>query len=409
MSPSIPKGVADYFGGAAQRRRQLETDLRELARAWGYAELIPPIFEYADTFLTELGSQSAETLYRFFDRDGQTLALRPDLTVPAARIVGSKLYDQPLPQRYFYAGPVFRFEEPRAGRQREFWQAGVELMGAGSPDADAEVLALAALALRRVGLTDFRFSLGHLGYFHGLLAHLDLDDVAARALQGALDRKSEDDVRALADAWGLEGPPREAVLGLLTLFGPQGDGVLTRARRLVLNEAMAAAVDWLAQVETQLAHYGIKSQFDIDLADVRAMHYYTGVTFKAYTPGIGFSVVNGGRYDRLVAEFGSDMPAVGCAFYLDRLLLAQTRQQGPPPDPIPDLLIFPCGCGDHVRLAQEARAAGLVAAIALGPEDPDRYPLRVRCRCDQTILLETPDDSRTLSVSAWPAFLQSLR
>ncbi len=409
MPPSIPKGVADYFGGAAKRRRELEAHLRELARVWGYAELIPPIFEYADTFLTELGEPSAEGLYRFFDRDGQTLALRPDLTVPVARIVGTKLYDQPLPQRYFYAGPVFRYEAPRAGRQREFWQAGVELIGAGSPNADAEVLALASLALHRVGLNEFRFSLGHMGYFHGLLSHLGLDDAAARALQGALDRKSEDDVRALADTWGLEGPPRDTVLGLLTLFGPQGDGVLSRARRLALNDSMTAAVNWLAQIEAQLAHYGVKSRFDIDLADVRAMHYYTGVTFKAYTPGIGFSVVNGGRYDRLVAEFGPDLPAVGCAFYLDRILLAQIRQQGPPPDPMPDLLIFPCDCGVYVRLAQEARAAGLVAAIALGPEDPDRYPHRVRCRCDGTILLETTSDSQMLAMSTWPVFLQSLR
>jgi len=401
MPPSIPRGVADYFGGPALRRRQLETLLRDLARTWGYGEIIPPIFEYAATFLTELGAQSVETLYRFFDRDGQTLALRPDLTVPAARIVGSKLYDQPLPQRYFYAGPVFRYDEPRAGRQREFWQAGVELMGAGSPDADGEVLALAALALQRVGLDAFRFSLGHLGYFHGLLAELGLDDAAATALQQALDRKSADDVRGLTDAWGLTGRPRDAVLGLLDLFGPQGDGVLARARSLALNNVMREAVDWLVEVEGRLDLYGVKALFDIDLADVRAMNYYTGVTFKAYAPGIGFSVVNGGRYDNLVGEFGPGMPAVGCAFYLDRILLAQTRRQGPPPDPVPDLLILSCPCGDHVRLAQEARDAGLVAAIALGPEDLARYPRRVRCQCDSSLLLETPSGSHTLPVTGW--------
>ncbi len=399
--PSIPRGVADYFGGPAQRRRQLETALRDLTRTWGYVEIIPPIFEYADTFLTELGEQSEETLYRFFDRDGQILALRPDLTVPTARIVGSKLYDQPLPQRYFYTGPVFRFDEPRAGRQREFWQAGVELMGVGSPKADAEVLALAALALQQVGLEEFRFTLGHLGYFHGLLAHLGLDSAPAMALQNALDRKSEEDVRNLAEAWRLSGPQLASVLGLLSLFGPQGDGVLARARSLALNDVMRAAVDWLGQVEFELDRYGVKSLFDIDLADVRAMHYYTGITFKAYTPGIGFSVVNGGRYDNLVAEFGPDMPAVGCAFYLDRILLAQTRLQGPSPDPSPDMIVYPCACGDHVRLAQEARAAGLIAAIALGPENPDRFIRRVRCLCDGSIQLETSTGIRILPATDW--------
>jgi len=401
MPPAIPRGVADYFGGPAQRRRQLETDLRSLARTWGYVEIIPPIFEYAETLITEVGGQLAEDLYRFFDRDGRLLALRPDLTVPTARIIGSKLYDQPLPQRYFYAGPVFRTQEPRAGRQREFWQAGVELIGAASPDADAEVLALAALALQPLGLSDFRFSLGHLGYFHGLIAHLQLDDKTVSRLQNALDRKSHDDVQALIDEWGLAGEDRETVSGLLDLFGPQGDGVLSRARRLARNQQMLDAVERLEAVEERLQQFGVKAFFDIDLADVRAMDYYTGITFKAYTPGIGFSVVNGGRYDQLVGEFGPDLPAVGCAFYIDRLLLARTRQSGPPADPIPDLLIFPCECGQHVKLAQMARAAGLSAAIALGPEDPARYPVRVHCRCDGTALLEDGGGTRILPIDDW--------
>ncbi len=401
MPPSIPRGVADYFGGPARQRRQIEASLRALARAWAYNEIIPPVFEYAETLTTETGGQLAEDLYRFFDRDGRVLALRPDLTIPTARIVGSKLYDQPLPQRYFYAGPVFRYEEPRAGRQREFWQAGVELIGAASPDADAEVLALAALALQTVGLAEFRFSLGHLGYFHGLIAHLRLDDAAIARLQNALDRKSLDDVRALADAWSLIPPERDAVLGLLALSGPQGDGVLSQARALALNPQMLDAVARLEAVEVRLDHYGVKRFFDIDLADVRAMDYYTGITFKAYTPGIGFSVVNGGRYDNLVGEFGPDLPAVGCAFYIDRLLLAQTRQGGPPADPLPDLLILPCECGEHIELARTARAAGLSAAIALGPEVPARYPLRVYCECDGSVTLEDPRGTRTLPIDDW--------
>jgi ATP phosphoribosyltransferase regulatory subunit len=134
------------------------------------------------------------------------------------------------------------------------------------------------------------------------------------------------------------------VLGLLELFGPQGDGILARARALARNQLMLDAVARLEEVEARLDLYGVKQFFDIDLADVRAMDYYTGITFKAYTPGIGFSVVNGGRYDNLVGEFGPDLPAVGCAFYIDRLLLAQTRQSGPPAEPLPDLLILSCDC-----------------------------------------------------------------
>ncbi len=401
MPSAIPRGVADYFGGPARQRRQIETSLRELTRVWGYNEIIPPIFEYAETLTTEMGGQLAEDLYRFFDRDGRVLALRPDLTIPTARIIGTKLYDQPLPQRHFYAGSVFRYEDPRAGRQREFWQAGVELIGAAAPDADAEVLALAALALQTIGLEEFRFSLGHLGYFHGLIEHLQLDVTSVSRLQNALDRKSLDDVRSLAEDLALVGDELETVLGLMDLFGAQGDGVLARARALARNRQMMSAVDRLAAVETTLDLYGVKQFFDIDLADVRAMDYYTGITFKAYTPGIGFSVVNGGRYDNLVGEFGPDLPAVGCAFYIDRLLLARMRQSGQPPEPMPELLIFPCDCGLHIHLARVARAAGFTAAIALGPEDPARHPLRIYCECNGVVVLEDARGTRTLAIDDW--------
>jgi ATP phosphoribosyltransferase regulatory subunit len=405
MPPAIPRGVADYFGGAAQQRRHIEATLRTQARAWAYNEIIPPLFEYAETLTTEMSGQAAEDLYRFFDREGRVLALRPDLTIPTARIIGSKLYDQPLPQRYFYAGPVFRYEDPRAGRQREFWQAGVELVGISSADADAEVLALAALALQTLGISNFRFSLGHLGYFHGLLAHLNLDAATTSQLQNALDRKSADDVGALVDTLSLSDCGRHAVLGLLDLVGPQGNGILARARDLACNATMHQALDRLQAVEARLAWYGVKSYFDIDLADVRAMDYYTGITFKAYTPGIGFSVVNGGRYDNLIGEFGPDLPAVGCAFYIDRLLLAQTRQMGSPANPQPDLLIFPCDCGQHVTLARQARAAGLVVALALDAEDPRHFSRRLHCHCNGTLTLETETNTQQLSDQTWLAHL----
>ncbi|NOX64166.1 MAG: ATP phosphoribosyltransferase regulatory subunit [Chloroflexi bacterium] len=380
--PAIPRGVSDFFGGAAVARREAEATLREMARRWGYVEVIPPTFEYAETLATEAGPQLAEELYRFLDRDGRALALRPDLTIPTARLAGSKLYDQPLPQRFFYAGPAFRYEEPRAGRQREFWQAGLELIGVAGPDADAEVLAFAARGLEALALPVIRFSLGHLGYFHGLVEHLGLTSVEIRVLQSALDRKSWDDLQAFADALDASGADREAVLGLLGLNGKQGEGVLARARKLARNQKMAEAVNQLDAVEKRLEHYGVKHFFVVDLADVRGMNYYTGITFKAYTDQMGFSIVNGGRYDNLVGHFGASRPAVGCAFYLDRILLARVRQSGPPPEPMPDILVHPCPCGGYVRLAEEARAAGRVAVIALGPEAPHDAPTTIRCSCE---------------------------
>lgn len=378
---TLPRGVSDLFGGAAVAKRAAEATLRELARGWAYVEVIPPSFEYAETLAGEAGEQIAQELYRFLDGDGRALALRPDLTIPVARLVGTRLFDRPLPQRFFYAGPAFRFEEPRAGRQREFGQAGIELIGAGSVDADAEVLAFAALALQALEIAPITFTLGHLGYFQALVAHLGLEGEEIAALQETLDRKRGDDLAALA-ARLATGPDDQAALrGLLHLSGPQGAGVLARAAALARNSAMAAAIAHLRAVEARLEHYGVKALFAIDLTDVRGMDYYTGITFKAYTPHMGFAVVNGGRYDNLIGHFGPEQPAVGCAFYLDRILLARQRQAGPPPDPAPDLLVYPCACGGYVRLAAAERAAGRSVALVLGPEPADSSLPILRCPC----------------------------
>ncbi len=399
--PAIPRGVADFFGAAAVGRREAETALRDLARGWAYVEVIPPIFEYAETLAAEVGDQLAAELYRFLDRDGRALALRPDLTIPTARLAGSKLYDQPLPQRFFYVGPAFRYEEPQAGRQREFWQAGIELIGARSNDADAEVLAFAAQSLKTLALPEYRLTLGHLGYFHGLVEHLKLEPGDLRELQAALDHKSYDNLAALLARLKLDAEDRRTLTSLLDLSDTRSADALVRADVLARNEKMADAVAGLREVIVRLNHYGVLDQFDIDLADVRGMDYYTGITFKAYTPNMGFSIVNGGRYDNLIGHFGPSRPAVGCAFYLDRILLARQRQSGADAEPASDLLISACKCGGYAQLAQQARGQGLVVAMALGPEPANATTLKLRCNCDDSITLTSASDQMILPTSAW--------
>ncbi|RME83190.1 MAG: hypothetical protein D6775_08850 [Caldilineae bacterium] len=310
-----------------------------------------------------------------------------------------------MPQRYFYAGPAFRYEEPRAGRQREFWQAGIELIGADGPDADAEVLAFAATALAQTELEQVRFTLGHLGYFHGLIEHLQLQPAQVEELQSALDRKSKDDLSAFVHTLDLAPEDRATLLGLLELSGRQGEGVLARAAALARNQKMAGAVKRLVEVEARLDHYGVKHLFLVDLADVRGMNYYTGITFKAYTLQMGSAIVNGGRYDNLIGHFGPSRPAVGCAFYLDRILLARARQYGPPPDPRPDLLIHPCPCGTYVRLLEAARTAGYSAALALGPESPDPSIPDVYCTCTGSVRILESQGELEQPLEEWLASL----
>jgi ATP phosphoribosyltransferase regulatory subunit len=215
----LPPGVADFFFAAAERKLALEATLGEQFVRWGYRPVIPPTFEYADTLASEAGVRLADEMYRFFDRDGRALALRPDLTIPTARIVGVKLFDQPLPLRFYYVGNVFRYEEPRAGQRREFTQAGVELVGAPGASADTEVIALLAAALQAAGLPAFRITLGQIGFFRGLLAALNLSADAAEQLRIAIDRKSQAGVSAILAGLNGNGRARDVLAALPTLVG----------------------------------------------------------------------------------------------------------------------------------------------------------------------------------------------
>lgn len=353
----LPQGVVDLIYQDAASKRELESALRGCFRAWSYDELIPPSFEYADTLASEAGTQLAEEMYRFTDRDGRTLALRPDLTIPAARVAATRLYDQTMPLRLFYVGSVFRYEAPQAGRQREFTQAGIEHLGAGTPAADAEVLALAVEALRTAGLSQFQLALGQMAFFRGLLAELDAPAPAVQALQAAIDRKNPADLAAALDGLAVAGSLRAAFTALPGLQG--GPEVLLAGRAICANPAMRGALDWLAAIHDLLAAYGVADEITFDLGETRGMEYYTGITFKGYTPGLGFSICSGGRYDDLVGHFGRALPAVGCALWVDRILLARQRQGWLPAALRPDVLWTAGACPACLRLILDLRRRGL--------------------------------------------------
>ena len=328
MLGQIPFGVADYFWEEALQRQELIADLLATFRAWGYGDVMPPAFEYAASLGAQASAGLQAEMYRFLDRDGSTLALRPEFTTPVARLVGTRLHDWPMPQRFCYAGSVFRYVDPQAGRQREFWQAGVELFGAASPDADAEVLALTASALAVAGLTDYRIVLGQMRYFGGLLAALGLTPPQAETLRWAIERKSEPALADFLRDTPLRTGQRQAVEALPGLSGSDIPRVIDQAERHCLNTEMHRALVNLRAVVDALAGYGVLDCVALDLTEIRSLGYYTGISFEAMAPQSGFSIGGGGRYDDLVAHFGPPQPAVGVALGVERLLLARQRQAG---------------------------------------------------------------------------------
>lgn len=328
MQGQIPFGVADYFWEEALQRQELITSLLATFRAWGYGDVMPPAFEYAASLTAQAGAGLQAEMYRFLDRDGSTLALRPEFTTPIARLAGTRLHDWPMPQRFCYGGSVFRYVDPQAGRQREFWQAGVELIGAPSPDADAEVLALTAEAMKVAGLTDYRIVLGQICYFGGLLAALELTPDQADSLRWAIERKSEPALADFLRDTPLRTGQRQAVEALPGLSGGDIQQVIDRAERHCLNTEMHRALVNLRGVVDALSGYGVLESVVLDLTEIRSLGYYTGISFEALAPESGFSIGSGGRYDDLVGHFGPAQPAVGVALGVERLLLARQRQSG---------------------------------------------------------------------------------
>lgn len=323
----LPYGVADYFWDEATRRKELEFTLFELYRRWGYTLVMPPTFEYADTFYARADAQFQTEMYRFPDKDGTMLALRPEMTIPVARLAATRLHDSPKPQRYCYMGNVFRYIEPRAGRQREFYQAGVELIGAVPPAADAEVVAVTAAAVEAAHLGEYQLVLGQLAYFNGLMHDLNLNPAQIEMLRRAIDRNSEPQLSEFLAATPLRTQQRRTLEALPDLRGNDPAAVIAQAERHCLNHRMYDALAALRNICRALDGYGLLDRIYVDLTEIHNLGYYTGLSFEVLTPATGFALGSGGRYDNLLASFGHDQPAVGAALSLDRLLHARDTQQ----------------------------------------------------------------------------------
>ena len=350
----LPSGVRDFLPRAAARRRMLAENVLEVFEAWGYARIITPIFECSDVLERGLGAGARAAAIRFVEPgSGEVVALRPDITPQVARVVATRMAEIPGPIRLCYEGAVTRLAG-EAG-QREILQAGIELVDAPEPDGDAEVLAVAAAALARIGLPEIRIDVGHVAPAAFVLG--TAPDAGSRALiTNALARKDRAGLRAAARALP-EGvaPLAEA---LATLWGP-APATLDRAAALPWPAPVNAA---LAQLRAVLAAFAELADapppVTIDLGDLRGFDYYTGVRFAAFAGGAPDAVLRGGRYDELLARYGRTARATGFAIDLEAVAQAQ-RSIGIAP-PAAALGVATHGTG-AAELARALRRSGLRA------------------------------------------------
>jgi ATP phosphoribosyltransferase regulatory subunit len=307
---AIPPGALDLTGEAVRRRRSLQRTAIDTLEHAGYEELLPPTFEYEDTFLRAAGAGVAERLVRFPDRDGRILALRYDFTASLARVAATTFADASRPLRLCYSGKVYRQEPERGGRPREMLQVGAELLGQDDLAADIEIVRLTLGLLGAAGVRDFQLNLGHVGVLAAGLAAI------------------EEPLRSDVKRW-IDRKDRGSLRRALTSFSGDACTLMTLpfviGRRDALEEivrktppASRAELEYLLTFDSALTPTE-RSHLVYDLGEVRGLDYYTGIHFELYVSGAGRAAGAGGRYDDLMGRFGRPMPAVGVSLDLDTI------------------------------------------------------------------------------------------
>ena len=352
-----PEGTRDYLPDLAEKKNIIRNKVMEVFDSWGYQEIITPTFEYYDILSTATEGLHAK-MYKFFNRKGEILALRPEMTASIARMVATELKEYPLPLRLSYEGNVYRYETTRAGRHREFYQAGIELFGIENPVGDAEVISIAVKAVENAGLHNFDIDIGDVGYFTGIMKEAKLNEDLQIKIRHALSERNFVKLKELITGTDLKPRQKEAILAAQDLRG--GAEVISKAKELVNNEESLEALINLEEVYDNLSLMGVADYVYIDLSVVRGFDYYTGIVFEGYTHDLGYTICGGGRYDNLVKKFGYPTTATGFAVGIDRLILSLEKQD------------HDFGKGDkHVilRVATEDKKKGFSVAQDLRAEE----------------------------------------
>ncbi|MCE1226355.1 MAG: ATP phosphoribosyltransferase regulatory subunit [Geobacteraceae bacterium] len=362
IDTSLPRGVADYLPGRAACLSELEQQVLRVATAWGFQQVLPPALEFEDVLAIGMGEGLRARTFRFDDwQTGRLLAIPPDSTPQIARIVATRLKDKPLPHRISYAGRVLRHAELQSGRSREIMQAGVELIGLDSPEADAEMVAMAVEVMNAAKLRDFKVDLGQVAFCQGVFEASGLVGAPLQLIRQAVALKDSSTVEMLLGQYPVSEASRRELLALPRLFG--GCEVLEEAGQIVQNQRSRLALENIKEVVAILGLHGVSNCLTIDLGETRGLDYHTGLTFEGFVPGIGDALFSGGRYDDLIGRYGFDAPATGFTCNLFSLMQA-LELQGELQHEQRDLLVFN-GADDRreaLGLSRELRQRGYAVA-----------------------------------------------
>jgi len=410
---SLPKGVKDFLPLKAGKIVYLRQTLLDIFSRWGFRPVIPPSMEYLNVLERGLGSALQEKAVRFDDRQsGQMVAFTPDMTPQVARIVATRMREMPLPIRLSYYGRVLRHEEQQQGKDREIFQAGVELYGLDGAEADAEMIAMAIESLQTLGVDEFTIDIGQVEFSRGIMDQLKLPAEQMDKITAAIAHKDTSGLKLLLAEADLDKGLTDAITALPRLFG--GREVLDKAGKVVSNDRSVQALENLRRVLEILEVNGLEEYVTFDLGEMQGLDYHTGITFQAYLAGVGQSVCAGGRYDKLTAAYGYPIPATGFTFNLLNLLFALDKKLDEVAVSYTDLLISQSGENKELaqKIARAVRQQGLSAARDILSRSSDetleyarkmnfRYVMNVGSNSEEVTLHSLADDTeRTIAVKA---------
>lgn len=314
----IPEGMRDLILGECLTKKKLQKDIEEVLDKWGYTEIITPTIEYYQTINSGFQNLKEEEVYKFFDAKGRILVLRPDMTVPIARVVATKFKEIDRPIRFRYCADVFRLHKSFGGRKNEYTDCGIELIGLNSEESDLEILTTALETLEVLGDTKFKLEIGNIDFFNSAIKDLNLDDEKKERLASLIDKKSLKALEDYLEDLSISAEYKKFLNELPLLFG--GIEVIEKAKKYAFNDELKNSLSYLEGIYLNLKELGYDDIITFDLAMVPRLNYYTGIIFRGFVDGVGATVLSGGRYDKLISTFGSDYPAVGFSINLDTLL-----------------------------------------------------------------------------------------
>ena len=354
----LPRGLKDYMPLEARELKEIKDKLIDYMGLWGYLLIQTPSFEFYEVLAQQAGDLIQKEMFKFFDSDGELLALKPDMTTPIARMACQKFSNNQMPLRFSYISEVFRQEPPRRGQQRQYIQAGIELIGKGGNLADAEVLCVCIDTLKKLGLKDFKINVGQVDAIEGLLEKINSPD--AKIIRDALLNKN---IAKIKEIESIIGGPKKIIKAINSILNTTDEKSLKNFSSKDIPDKSKKGVKSLLKTLNLVKKYGYSENINPDLSIVSNFEYYTGMVFEIYAEGIGFLLGSGGRYDDLLIKFGKNLSAAGFAIGLERLHIAIGEKKSCNKKEQKKVVLF---ADDDVKAfvkANELRKAGYKTAV----------------------------------------------